>query len=116
MDALRSCHPRFEKAWSDAVAQSTPAQPPAMELLASYALVTVDLVRVSDPALPTVFGLIERLLAEGDPEVVEHVTTDYIEVLSNLWPSDLDPSWQGWLGPRASALAQEWAAFWGAPK
>ena len=116
LEAFRTIHPRFGQVWPDAAAEWQTEEPSTLALLSGCAFATVELIRASDPGLGRIFELVERLLAEGDREVEEYVQTDFIEVLSNIWPRDLDPIlWKRWLGPRSEAIAREWAQFWGAP-
>jgi hypothetical protein len=116
LEAFRVVHPRFGRVWLDAAAESQPEEPSTLALLSESAFATVELIRDADRGLERIFELVERLLAEGDIEVVDYVQTDFIEVLSNIWPQDLDPVlWKRWLGPRSEAIAREWAQFWGAP-
>ena len=114
--AMRAVHERLDRAWIDVVAEFDPDPPGTINVFDEFALVTVQLLRESDPNLQPLFELVELLIEQGDQQVVECVAVGFVETLSNTWPQDLDPTLvTGRLGPRALEHAQGWAHFWGAP-
>jgi hypothetical protein len=112
--AMRALHERLDRNATQLLAGWDAEPPPTVALFDVFAEATVELLGESDPNLQPLFDLIELLLRRGDAQVVECVTTGFVESLSNS-AHELDPQlWRGRLGPRALAHAQAWAAFWGA--
>ena len=110
VDAMCSVHERLADARAELIAEWDYETPPTVGVFDVFAWATVELLREADPAVEHLFQLVEMLLLRGDPQVVECVSTGFVETLVN---TPIEPVlWREKLGPRARLAAESWEEFW----
>jgi len=119
-DVLRlitDCYPAFGARWNEESLfwPEEGQMPTACGILSEFSHLIVEQLEEKNVSnIPTVFALIERLLAEGSEEVKDAAATCFLENLHNRVPEKIASNFfVPFLGPRSQEYCRAWDWFCG---